>query len=66
MSQPSRKVAIETGKERIIDNLTKEQEETLRNIHAENYSGTDDDMPDDYENWLMDLHLMDLQAYLEL
>ena len=51
--------------EQIIDNLTKEQEDTLRDIHAENYSGTDDDMPEAYEKWLMDLTVMDLESYLE-
>lgn len=24
-------------------------------VHAEQYHGTDDDMPDDYERWLEDL-----------
>lgn len=50
----------------IVDNLTAEQEDVLKNIHAEDYSGTDDDMPDNFEKWLEDLTLMDLQAYLEL
>jgi hypothetical protein len=65
MSQPSREDAIETEKERIITNLTNDQEEVLKNIHAESYSGTDYEMSDNYEKWLMDLTLMDLEAYLE-
>lgn len=52
-------------KANIIDNLTSDQEDTLKNIHAENYTGTDDDMSENYERWLMDLTLMDLEAYLE-
>lgn len=51
--------------EEIIYNLTKDQEDVLRNIHAENYSGTDDDMPEAYEKWLMNLTVMDLESYLE-
>ncbi len=51
------KEAEEEELESIIDNLTSEQEEKLKNVHAEDYHGTDDDMPDDYENWLMDLDL---------
>ncbi len=27
-------------------------EEFLRNEHANQYVGTDDDMPDDFDNWL--------------
>lgn len=57
---------IEAEKEAIINNLTPEQEDTLRTIHAEQYSGTDDDMTEDYEKWLENLHLMDLQEYLDL
>lgn len=53
-------------KEKIIDNLTADQEATLRDIHAENYHGLDDDMPENFEKWLENLTVMDLEAYLEL
>ena len=26
--------------------------EYLQDLHAEQYTGTDDDMPDDFDNWL--------------
>lgn len=52
-------------KEEIIDNLTKEQEDILKDVHAQDYTGTDDDMVEDYEKWLMDLTLMDIESYLE-
>ena len=29
-------------------------EDELRDIHAKDYTGTDDDMADDFENWLAD------------
>lgn len=29
-------------------------EEYLMGIHGKDYIGTDDDMPDDFERWLMD------------
>lgn len=42
-------------KEEVIDNLMKHDEEKLKDVHAKGYSGTDDDMTDAYENWLMSL-----------
>ena len=27
----------------------------LKDVHADNYTGTDDNMPDDFDNWLSDL-----------
>ncbi len=58
------KEAEEEEKEFIIDNLTTEQEDKLKEKHAEHYTGTDDDMPDEYENWLMELDLDDLKKLL--
>lgn len=53
-------------KEFILENLTKEQEEILKDIHAKSYVGTDDDMPDEYENFLYELDLDELLDYLKL
>ena len=53
-------------KEKIVDNLTDEQEEKLKEEHAEDYHGTDDDMPDAYESWLEDLTLEDYKKILNL
>ena len=41
-------------------NNKNEFEEYLKDVHAENYHGTDDDMPDNFEGWLenMDLDLL--------
>ena len=58
------KEAQDEEKEFIVDNLTPEQEEILKNKHAEHYTGTDDDMPDEYENWLLDLSLDELKELL--
>lgn len=41
--------------ENIVDQLSDEQIDILRDVHAKNYNGTDDDMPDAFENWLSDL-----------
>lgn len=30
-------------------------EEELKVIHAKQYTGTDDDMPDDFDRWLCEL-----------
>jgi len=57
---------ITMSAEYIINNLTTEQEEVLKDIHGENYMGTDDDMPEAYDNWLVEQTLMDLDKYLEL
>lgn len=66
MSQQSDDHAIneEIKKEFIIDNLSKKDEEKLQEIHAEDYIGTDDDMPDAFEAWLMDLSLSELKYHL--
>lgn len=58
------KEAQEEEKEFIISNLTSEQEEILKYKHAINYHGTDDDTPDDYDNWLIDLSLDELKEFL--
>lgn len=52
------------AKAEIVDNLTKEDEEKLKDAHAEDYNGLDDDMPDAYEDWLMDLTSDELRTIL--
>lgn len=32
-------------------------EDFLRDVHAEQYHGTDDDMSDDFDNWLSNLEV---------
>lgn len=67
MSNKQTEEYLEARHEVIISNLTPEQEDTLQKIHAEQCEGVlDDDMPDDFEAWLMDLTVMDLESYLEL
>lgn len=51
-------------KEFIIDHLTDAQEIVLKDAHAKEYHGTDDDMPDAYEDWLMDLDLDSLKTII--
>lgn len=41
--------------EKLIDGLTDEDEEKLKEAHADVYLGCDDDMSDAYEAWLCDL-----------
>lgn len=49
----------------IIDSLTAEQESKLGDIFAEQAEGVlDDDLPDAFEDWLMDLTLNQLTNYL--
>lgn len=35
-------------------------ENYLRDIHAEDYTGTDDDMPDAFDNWLTEIQIDDV------
>ena len=37
----------------------------LKEIHAEDYHGTDDDMPDDFDNWLVELDNEELITHAE-
>jgi len=39
----------------IMEKDTREFEDFLQEVHGEQYVGTDDMMPDDYEEWLQDL-----------
>lgn len=54
------------NKEQIIDNLTPEQEALLRDEHMQGYIGTDDDAPDDFENWLMELSEEELKEIIKM
>lgn len=63
----NRQALIEEEREYIIDNLTTAQEDKLKEAHAKDYHGTDDDMPDAYDAWLVDdLSLEELKAILNL
>jgi hypothetical protein len=59
-----RKNAPDLEHEAIVDSLTSAQEGLLKNAHAKNYHGTDDDMPDAFEGWLEDLSLDELKSIL--
>jgi NAD/NADP transhydrogenase alpha subunit len=51
--------------ENLLEQLITENEDLLQDIHAENYMGTDDDMPDAFENWITNLTLEEVQAYIK-
>ena len=51
----------EHDKEVMVDSLTPEDEEKLKDEHAKDYHGTDDDMPDEYEAWLECLTVKELK-----
>lgn len=53
-------------REAIIVNLTYAQEEILKEAHAMNYHGTDDNMPDAYEMWLEKLPLSRYKELLNI
>lgn len=51
-------------RDEIVRDLTDEQEEKLKEEHAKNYHGTDDDMPDAYESFLENLTLDEYKSIL--
>lgn len=44
---------------------TQSFEDYLKDRHASNYMGTDDDMPDASDNWMADLDIEEVIAYAE-
>jgi hypothetical protein len=40
-------------------------EDYLQNIHAQDYCGLDDEMSEDYEDWLRDLDIQEVIDYAE-
>lgn len=57
--------ADEAIKDKIVSNLTSAQEDKLKEEHAKDYHGTDDDMPDAFESWLEDLSGQELYELLK-
>ncbi len=45
----------DSNKEEVINNLLESDWDTLKDIHAKNYTGTDDEMSDRFEDWIYDL-----------
>ena len=58
------KEAEEEEKGVMVDSLTKMDESKLRDEHAKDYHGMDDDMPDSFESWLEDLSVAELKELL--
>ena len=44
--------------------LTDANEEALKEYHGANYNGTDDDMSDDFDNWISNLELSEVKEIL--
>ncbi len=51
-------------KEKLIDNLSEGEVDYLQDIHAKNYMGTDDDMSDAFETWLVNLSYEEIKELL--
>lgn len=41
-------------------------EDYLQEVHAKDYHGTDDDMPDAFERWLMDLDTAEVMSFAQM
>lgn len=58
------KDAAEQEKSDVVDTLKPADEAKLKEAHMAQYHGTDDDAPDDYENWLEDLDVHELKKII--
>lgn len=66
MSKHENELHDESLKETIIEDLTRDQEDVLKNIHSFDYMGTDDDMSENYKSWLENLSLEELESMLSI
>lgn len=41
-------------------------EDYLKDVHAKDYTGTDDDMPDDFESWVGELDVQEVMDFAEI
>lgn len=57
--------AEEHQREYIIDHLTSAEEDKLKEVHMAQYRGTDDDAPDDFDAWVVELPLDELKTILK-
>jgi uncharacterized protein YgfB (UPF0149 family) len=48
-----------------LEVLIAENEDILQDIHAKNYMGTDDDMPESFERFVENLTLEEVKEYLK-
>lgn len=56
--------AQEEERSNIVDGLTPEQESKLKEEHAKDYHGTDDDMTDAFEGWFEELSVEEIKTIL--
>ena len=56
----------ETAEEQKRGNYAEKNKEQLQMIHATTYKGTDDDMCEDYENFISNSTLEELKKYVEV
>ncbi len=60
----SRQQLLDEETEYIVDNLTREQEEKLKEAHMKDYHGSKDDWEESYDNWFSGLDLEDLKKII--
>lgn len=49
-----------------IDKIIEDNLELLQDIHAKNYIGTDDDMPESFNHWVSGFSLEELQSLVSV
>ena len=54
------KLNIKAEQEDFVEKFIEQNEVELQEIHTKSYMGTDDKMPDDFDNWLSELTYGDL------
>lgn len=53
-------------KDTLFNNISQSFEEFLEEIFSNNYSGTDDDMPERFDTWISNLDIQDVIDYAAL
>ena len=56
---------IDAERESYLEDLITANEEVLKEVHARNYMGIDDDMVDSFESWLTRLDIEEVEDILE-
>ena len=65
-SKKKEELEQETAGEQEKEDYEKKHREQLQMIHATTYKGTDDNMPDDYDEFISNSTLEELKKYVEV
>lgn len=52
--------------DKLMEQIVEDNLELLQDIHAKNYMGTDDDMPESFDNWVSGFSLDELRSLVSI